>query len=31
MDTEPNTKNAARATQGERQVEKKTYTNDTDS
>jgi len=31
MDTEPNPKHAARATQGERQVEKKAYTHDTDS
>ena len=31
MDTKPNPKNAARATQVEKQVEKKAYTHDTDS
>ena len=31
MDTEPNTKHAARATQGEIQVEKKANTHDTHS
>jgi len=31
MNTEQNTKRAARATQIERQVEKKAYTHDTDS
>jgi len=31
MNTEPNTKHAARATQVERHVEKKAYTHDTDS
>jgi len=29
MKTEPNTKHAARATQADRQVEKKAYTHDT--